>query len=207
MSSSPDPTLHPDDAVALDRLVDAEYEPAAADADARMAQVSAVLSRLDALPAEQPSADLTDRTLARIQQAIDAEVRGHRLTPADRSWWTSAMRSIGAMAAVVALGLLAVWPVLSDRELPSDISSPDVITAGAGPSIPSLFSREESLSPAETQIPVVRLEGLQGYTGPVTIQPRWVERQVTQPDGAVVRVWQPVLVIVPLDPELRSSQD
>ncbi len=209
MSSSPDPTLHPDDAAALDRLVEAEYETGAADSnsqDARLAQVAAVLSRLDALPAEEAPADLTERTLARIQQAIDAEEQGRRLTPADRSWWTGAIRNIGAVAAVVAIGLLAIWPVLNDRAAPIDVTSPGGgFTAGLD--IPSLFSSEESLSPAETQAPPVSFEGLQGYTGPVTIQPRWVERQVTQPDGSVVRVWHPVLVIVPLDPEQRSTQD
>ncbi|MFG0251808.1 MAG: hypothetical protein ACF8NJ_02925, partial [Phycisphaerales bacterium JB038] len=101
----------------------------------------------------------------------------------------------------------AIWPTLNNRIGGPTATEPfpGSITAGSG--LSGLFAEAEELTPAESPAPVVELEGLQGYTGPVTIEPRWMERQVVQPNGEVVRVWQPVLVVVPLDPEQRSNQD
>jgi hypothetical protein len=213
MNAKTDPALHPDDAAALDRLVEADYQPDVADpagADPRLAQVSAVLRRLDALESAEPGDDLTDRTLSRIQQAIDAEQRDRRVGPGGHTWWSNAVRKVSAAAAVVALGLLAVWPVLNQQDEALGPAIGTVEQFEAGFSMPGQSAADwraaAEMPLTEANAPQINVENVQGYSGPVTVQFRWMSRTLTQPDGAQVQVWQPVLVVVPLEQE-SASQD
>lgn len=207
MNPMSDPTLHPDDADALDRLVEADYSEVQADPtgrDRRLAGVAAVLRRLDALPPVDPSADLTDRTLARIQEAITAEERALRVGAGDRSWWARTSRRVAAAAAVVTLGLVAVWPVQQGRDaLDADTMRQETITAGFDASRwmtgePDWRSTDLMPQAGSPTVPIL-FEGAAGYAGPVTLQARLVQRTIEKPDGTQVRVWQPMLVIVPLE--------
>ncbi len=114
-SESVAPELHPLDQEALDALVNGGHRLDRVPRSLRQrAEVAAAIGRVltQTEPAVDFSADLADRTLARIQEEVDAESESlrfdrHRLTAPSVRW-----ADLVSIAAVFLLCASVLWPVL-----------------------------------------------------------------------------------------------
>ncbi|MCK4873979.1 MAG: hypothetical protein KAS72_14755 [Phycisphaerales bacterium] len=220
MNQMNEPMLNPDDAQAVDRLVEAGFDAqAAVNAEParqrRIERAAALLAALDALPDERAGDDLVDQTLARIQSAIDGEEQQRRFdtqaaalaTGPIRSRWSLGLRELAGVAAVILLGLSALWPLMNGS---TSVDGPlwdapqGTITAGFAGS----QAMEPVGPPARSGQPLVMVDKHNPLKAIIIIndQPReflissrWQDRVVRYPDGTVKRFRQPVLLFEPVD--------
>ncbi len=112
----PNVRLSDEDARAFDAMVDPESDgdPGRGVGPKRMARMEALLSLIDQTPVEDPPADLAERTLSRVRQAVAQERAIENEQAPAAPLFSFGWAQLGTYAALILVGLSLAFPALAN---------------------------------------------------------------------------------------------